>query len=109
MNMENFYIGQNLGSDYTPQAAVWCNRNNAVLQKTNNNDWMICASTVDLAVVAKDARSRRNALLSASDWTQLPNAPLSAEEKTRWEQYRQHLRDIPKQSGFPTVIDWREP
>lgn len=107
--MENFYIGQNLGLNYAPEAAVWCNRNNAVLQKTNEGHWIISASVMDTADKAKDARDRRNALLSASDWTQLPNAPLSAEEKARWEQYRQHLRDIPKQSGFPTVIDWQKP
>jgi len=39
-------------------------------------------------------RSERNDLLAKSDWTQFPNAPLSAEKKAEWEVYRQALRDI---------------
>ena len=34
--MENFYIGQDLGLNYAPEAAVWCNRNNAVLHTTRH-------------------------------------------------------------------------
>jgi hypothetical protein len=39
-------------------------------------------------------RARRNALLSASDWTVLSDSPLSETEKTAWLEYRQDLRDI---------------
>ena len=38
----------------------------------------------------------RNFLLMDSDWTQLGDAPLSAEEKAKWVTYRQKLRDIPQ-------------
>ncbi|WP_137734043.1 tail fiber assembly protein [Pseudaquabacterium pictum] len=48
---------------------------------------------------------RRNQLL-ASDWTQLPNAPLAAEQRAAWETYRQALRDITDQPGYPLSIDW---
>ena len=37
----------------------------------------------------------RNFLLMDSDWTQLGDAPLTAEQKTDWITYRQKLRDIP--------------
>ena len=37
----------------------------------------------------------RNFLLMDSDWTQLGDAPLSADEKAKWVTYRQKLRDIP--------------
>ena len=37
----------------------------------------------------------RNFLLMDSDWTQLGDAPISAEDKTKWQTYRQRLRDIP--------------
>lgn len=40
-------------------------------------------------------RSERNALLSASDWTQLPDSALSESKKTEWATYRQALRDVP--------------
>ena len=38
----------------------------------------------------------RNFLLMDSDWTQLGDAPLSTEEKAKWVEYRQKLRDIPQ-------------
>lgn len=43
-------------------------------------------------------RDQRNALLSASDWTQLADATV---DKAAWATYRQALRDIPQQAGFP--------
>ena len=39
----------------------------------------------------------RNFLLMDSDWTQLGDAPISAEEKAKWVTYRQKLRDIPQE------------
>ena len=44
-------------------------------------------------------RTRLN-LLTQCDWTQLPDSPLSAEEKAAWAEYRQLLRDL------PGTIDW---
>jgi len=54
--------------------------------------------------LASDARIKRNFLLSASDWTQLPDIPQSV--KDQWAAYRQALRDVPQQSEFPFVITW---
>ena len=48
----------------------------------------------------------RNALLTASDWTQIPNSPLSTEKQAAWATYRQELRDIPAQSGYPYNVVW---
>ena len=39
-------------------------------------------------------RMQRNAMLSQSDWTQLPDSPLNEEQKAAWAEYRQGLRDI---------------
>ena len=46
---------------------------------------------------------KRNRRLEASDWTQVPDSPLSAEKKAEWATYRQALRDIPQQ--FPSDVD----
>lgn len=51
-------------------------------------------------------RQHRDLLLMRSDWTDLPNAPLTAEQKTVWATYRQALRDITTQAGFPETVDW---
>lgn len=45
----------------------------------------------------EEARSIRDDLLFESDWTQLPDAPLTAEEQESWRIYRQELRDITEQ------------
>ena len=41
----------------------------------------------------------RNFLLMDSDWTQLGDAPVSADDKVKWQTYRQKLRDIPAEQG----------
>jgi hypothetical protein len=54
--------------------------------------------------LAMTIRFRRSALLKESDWTQLPDVPQTTRDA--WATYRQALRDITLQSGFPTSINW---
>ena len=48
-------------------------------------------------------RTDRNKRLVASDWTQVADAPI---DKAAWATYRQALRDIPSQAGFPWDVQW---
>jgi hypothetical protein len=41
-------------------------------------------------------RGHRNELLARCDWTQIPDAALTLEEKQSWAAYRQSLRNIPQ-------------
>lgn len=50
-------------------------------------------------------REKRERLLSESDWTQMPDSPLTATQKTAWAVYRQALRDITTQAD-PAAIKW---
>jgi hypothetical protein len=52
---------------------------------------------------AKNMRDQRNQKLFVCDWTQLAD---STADKTAWATYRQALRDIPSQTGFPWTITW---
>jgi hypothetical protein len=52
---------------------------------------------------AKYVRTTRNEKLKDSDWTQVADAPV---DKTVWATYRQALRDVTAQSGFPWEITW---
>jgi hypothetical protein len=47
-------------------------------------------------------RNQRNFLLLQSDWTQLPDVPQAT--KDLWATYRQALRDITAQDGFPQTV-----
>lgn len=44
-----------------------------------------------------EIRQKRDQLLKESDWTQMPDSPLSDEIKQLWKAYRQDLRDLPNQ------------
>lgn len=52
---------------------------------------------------AADARDTRNVLLAATDWTQVADAPV---DQAAWASYRQALRDVTAQAGFPDAIEW---
>jgi hypothetical protein len=52
---------------------------------------------------ASEARIARNGKLAESDWTQLSDSNV---DKSAWATYRQELRDIPLQSGFPLEVVW---
>lgn len=53
-----------------------------------------------------NVRAIRDQKLSDSDWTQLSDSP---RDKVVWANYRQQLRDLPSQPGFPFTIDWPTP
>lgn len=55
---------------------------------------------------AQQIRDERNQLLSSSDWTQLNDTPLDNTAKVAWTSYRQALRDVPSQPGFPQNVVW---
>lgn len=54
---------------------------------------------------AKAVRDDRNKRLADCDWTQLDDAPV---DRTVWAAYRQELRDVSTQPGFPWEIVWPE-
>jgi hypothetical protein len=51
----------------------------------------------------QQVRDQRNQKLSSSDWTQVIDAPV---DQDAWAAYRQELRDIPSQVGFPWDVIW---
>ena len=53
-----------------------------------------------------EVRQQRNQLLSACDWTQLADSPLDPDGKGAWALYRETLRMVPQQTGFPWEINW---
>ncbi len=54
-------------------------------------------------VLTNFIRQRRNELLKESDWTQVADVPV---DKVAWAVYRQALRDITAQNGFPWNVQW---
>jgi len=59
----------------------------------------------ELALKIHGVRAERNRRLTVCDWTQLADAPVDG---AAWATYRQALREVPDQAGFPWTIDWPE-
>lgn len=65
-------------------------------------------SDIDAANITEEWRKlriTRDDLLSASDWTQSPDSPLTDAKKAEWRTYRQALRDITNTSD-PANVTW---
>lgn len=65
--------------------------------------WPIEPTVDPLLVKEIEVRTERDILLARCDWTQVPDAPV---DQAAWASYRQQLRDIPQQSGFPNNVIW---
>ena len=65
-------------------------------------------ASLKLVADAKNNRQHRNMLLMESDWTQVPDSPLSNAKKTSWATYRTELRNLPSHSNWPDleIKDW---
>ena len=59
--------------------------------------------------MAAAVRAKRDALLAASDYTQATDYPSTYTMRTAWAEYRQKLRDVTKQAGFPADVVWPVP
>jgi hypothetical protein len=69
-------------------------------------DYLGKAWAQDGTLVAEQIKRKRNDLLMQSDWTQIPNGPLTSERQAAWGIYRQALRDITSQQGYPLEVVW---
>ena len=56
--------------------------------------------------VAALVRSQRDAMIAETDYLMISDYPISDEDKALVETYRQALRDIPEQEGFPSEVQW---
>lgn len=51
-------------------------------------------------------RAKRNRLLAETDYTQLPDSPMTQEQKVEIAIYRQQLRDLPQKYPMPATVVW---
>ncbi len=67
---------------------------------------IISGSAVEQSIDFWNAvRIERNTLLTESDWTQMPDSPLTDSKKIAWSTYRQSLRDLPSNNSSASSYD----
>ena len=67
----------------------------------------ICLTDAEYdTVLAASARQKRDRLIAATDYLVTPDYPISDGRLAKVKTYRQALRDIPEQAGFPRDIVW---
>ena len=86
--------------------ANWNNANGGKLRSVSLGDGTyrlekIPAPTIDELSAQK--RAERDNLLAQTDKYMLPDYPITDEEREQYKAYRQYLRDLPEQAGFPSV------
>ena len=59
-------------------------------------------------VLAASARQKRDRLIATTDYLVTPDYPIESDRLAKVKIYRQALRDIPEQAGFPRTITWPE-
>lgn len=70
--------------------------------RARGDGWGLDPLPPDPVMIAAAQRGERDRRLAACDWTQLPDAPLTPEQRAAWADYRQALRDLPAhQAGAP--------
>lgn len=97
--------------NYNPETGVLFSSDAEILDyvksiEDKSNFWSIRLSDEEKQQIvydqkAKEIRVQRNQLLVESDWTQVSDAPV---DKQAWATYRQELRDITTQEGFPFEV-----
>lgn len=59
-------------------------------------------------IAAAAVREKRDKLIAETDYLLMPDYPISAENLESIKAYRQALRDVPQQDGFPLSVTWPE-
>lgn len=86
--------------------AEWCNKNNAMIVDQGGYYEAVPVPEPTVQELASRVRSQRDAKLSATDYLVAPDYPISPEDLEAVKAYRQALRDITEQSGFPKNVQW---
>lgn len=109
-----FNIGQIFEGSYPPEVADWCNaRNDCFIADIDPIDGVRRFQIAKVPEptdedVAEQIRAERDGKIAATDYLMMPDYPLPEEDRATVVAYRQALRDIPTQDGFPREVVWPE-
>lgn len=99
---DGFPMSEDNTSDYARHVL-----NGSILELTNEPEPQPPTPPTEEQLAAR-ARAQRDRLLAETDWTQVLDAPIDGATQQAYREYRQALRDVPEQEGFPYDIQWPE-
>lgn len=106
-NLENEDVSNKKVYSYdTYSIEIPYRENLAEVIENDLNNWLKSAKEKDYNETAAYIRKERDALLYATDKYIIDDYPISSEEKAKVLEYRQELRDLPEQEGFPYNVVW---
>lgn len=103
-----FYKDINNKPFYDPSESVIAKHSLTPISEEEFNSIVTAINTPTTEQLAESIRSKRNQLIAETDHMLLPDYPITSEQLSAVQAYRQALRDIPEQSGFPTNVIWPE-
>ena len=100
--------------EHYSERAQWCNENGCYIEEIEPREdgtrqfqiKEIPAPTDE--ELAQQIRAKRNGSLNQTDYLMMPDYPISDDKRKLIAEYRQALRDITEQDGFPRAITWPE-
>lgn len=110
----DFSIEKIFEGEYPPEAAVWCNeRGDCYIDEIESQNGVRRFQIVAVPEpadeeIAERVRRDRDGKIAATDYLMMPDYPVSEGDRAIVMTYRQALRDVPTQEGFPREVVWPE-
>lgn len=107
-----FEIGQIFEGEYPPEAAVWCNeRQDCYIDEIEQvgrarHFQIVRVPEPTYEELATKVRAERDMKIAETDYYMMSDYPSDPNNLEEMKVYRQALRDITKQEGFPSKFTW---
>lgn len=108
----DFFIGKIFEGEYPPEAAVWCNAGGEAYIKeiepmgSVRRFQIVKAPEPTDEELSTQARTERDRKIAKTDYYMMSDYPSNPQNLEELKVYRQALRDVPKQEGFPMDVRW---
>lgn len=99
--LDKYYEGA-----YPSEAVTWANANGAHVELINSGYILKKNLEPTLDELASQVRTERDRRIAETDYYMMPDYPSDPNNIEEMKVYRQALRDIPKQEGFPSKFAW---
>lgn len=108
----NFEIGQIFEGEYPPEVAVFCNsRGDCYIEEIEPQNGIlrfqiVAVTAPTLDELASQVRTERDMKITETDYYMMSDYPSNPQNLEELKVYRQALRDVTKQGGFPRDVRW---